>query len=133
MMRVLVISPDGSLEDYLRRELETMEFAVAGTRPGADVVETARRQRPQIAVVDRVDTRREAAALELAVLRDVQADVRIILVSPRPSPEDAWLVERGVFFYLSASPPLRLPELVRAAAHAIREEADARTRQGELP
>ena len=36
------------------------------------------------------------------------------------------------FYYLAASPPLRLPELVRAAAASILQETSAKVRQGEL-
>ena len=131
-MRVLVISPDRTLEDYLSTQLSAAEFEVLGTRPGGNVIEIARRERPQVAVIDGADARAEAAALELAVLRDVRADVRIVVVSRMPSSEDARLVEQGVFFYLAASPPVRQPEVIQAAARAIREEAEARTRQGEL-
>lgn len=131
-MRVLVISPERTLEEYLKGELASSEFEVVGTRPGWGFVETARRERVPIAIVDRADERREAASLELALLRDARPDVRVIVLSATPSPEDARLVEQGVFFYLSASPPVRLPDVIRAAARSIRDETEARTRQGEL-
>lgn len=129
-MRVFVISPDRALEEFLRRELAAADFEVIGARPGPAVVHTARGARPEIAIVDRVDARRSEAALELAILRDVRAEVRIIVVSGVPSKEDAPLLEDGVFFYMPASPPVRLPEVVRAAARSIREERQSR--QGEL-
>ncbi len=131
-MRVLVISPDCTLEEYLKRELASSEYEIVGTRPGWGVVETGRRERAPIAVIDRADERREAASLELALLRDARPDVRVIVLSAEPSTEDARLVEQGVFFYLSASPPVRLPDVIRAAARSIREETETRTRQGEL-
>ena len=132
MMRVLVISPEPGLEEFLRRELSPADFEVLGARPGTAVLQTARGKRPEIAVVHRIDTRHEVAALELAILRDIRPDVRIILVSGVPSSEDALLLETGVFYYLAASPPLRLPELVRAAAASILRETSAKVRQGEL-
>lgn len=131
-MRVLVISPDSALEEYLKRALTPAEFEVVGTRPGWAVVELSRRERAAIAVIDQADARREAASLELALLRDARPDARVIVLSAVPSPEDARLVEQGVFFYLSASPPVRLPDVIRAAARSIREETETRTRQGEL-
>jgi len=131
-MRVLVISADRTLEEFLGRELSRAEFAVFGVRPGAAVVHTSRALRPEIAVVHRGDACREATALALAVLRDVRPEVRIILVSRAPSSEDALLVEEGVFYYMPASPPLRLPDVVRAAARSICEESERQSRQGEL-
>ena len=44
----------------------------------------------------------------------------------------AEIVEAGVFYYMAASPPLRLPDVVRAAARSIREEVDRQMRQGEM-
>ncbi len=131
-MRVLVISPDQALADFLKRDLSAAEFEVLASRPGAEVVRVVRQTRPDIAVIDRLHARRDAAELEVALLRDMRREVRIILVSEVPSTEDGRLVEVGVFFYLSASPPLRLPEVVRAAADSIRQEASEKARQGEL-
>ena len=132
MMRVLVVSPDRALVDFLRRELATPEFEVLATLPGAEFVRAVRRARPDIAVIDRVHARRDVAEMEVALLRDMRREARIILVSEVPSREDGCLVEAGVFFYLSASPPLRLPELIHAAAVSIQQETHAKVRQGEL-
>lgn len=132
MMRVLVVSTDQALVDFLRRDLATPEFEVLGSLPGAEFVRAVRQAPPDIAVIDRAHARRDVAEMEVALLRDLRHEARIILVSEVPSTEDGRLVEAGVFFYLSASPPLRLPELVRAAADSIRQEASEKARQGEL-
>lgn len=132
MMRVLVVSPDQGLVHFLRRGLATPEFEVLATLPGAEFVRAVRRARPDIAVIDRVHARRDVAEVEVALLRDARPEARIILVSEVPSIEDGRLVEAGVFFYLSASPPLRLPELVHAAAVSIHQETHTKARQGEL-
>jgi DNA-binding response OmpR family regulator len=132
MMRVLVISPDRSLEQFLRRELSSAKCEILGSRPGPVLVEAARSARPEIAIIHWGDVRRQTAALEQALLRAVRPDVRIILVSSAPSPDDAELVEAGVFYYMPVSPPVRLPDVVRAAARSIREESDRQLRQREL-
>lgn len=132
MMRVLVISPDWSLELFLRREFSSAEFEILGSQPGPMVIDAARRARPEIAVIHWGDVRRQTVAIEQAILRAVRPDVRIILVSSAPSADDAELVEAGVFYYMPASPPVRLPDVVRAAARSIREESDRQLRQGEM-
>jgi len=119
-MRVLVISALPALEGLLAEELPQGEFEIFGVRPGAALVAAARAVRPEIAVIDEAGRRREAALLEIALLRDLCPDVRLIALSPSPSLEDAALVEAGLFYYLCASPPARLPDLVRAAARALR-------------
>ncbi len=131
-MRVLVISPDRSLEQFLSRELSSAEFEVVGIRPGPALIDAARAAPPEIAVIHCTDTSREMAALEQAVLRAIQPDVRTILVSCAPSPDDGELLEAGVFYYMCASPPLRLPEVVRAAARSIREDSRRQLKQGAL-
>ena len=131
-MRVLVVGTDQALVDFLRRELSAVEFQVFPTLPGAEFVRAVRQAPPDIAVIDRAHARRDVAEMEVALLRDVRREARIILVSEVPSEEDGRLVEAGVFFYLSASPPLRLPDLVRAAAASILQETGAKVRQGEL-
>ncbi len=132
MLRVLVVSPEQVLVDFLKRELSAAEFAVAPTLPGAEFVRGVRQACPDIVVIDRIHAGRDVAEMEVALLRDVRPGVRIILVSEIPSQEDARLVEAGVFFYLPASPPLRLPELIQAAAVSIRQEEHTKLRQGEL-
>jgi DNA-binding response OmpR family regulator len=132
MMRVLVISAGRDLEQFLRRELSSVEFEVLGSDPGPVVIDAARRARPEIAVIHRAGIRRQTAVLEQAILRAVRPDVRIILVSSAPSADDAELVEAGVFYYMPASPRVRLPDVVRAAARSIREECDRQARQGEM-
>lgn len=132
MLRVLVVSPERVLMDFLKRELDEAEFALVPTLPGAEFVRSLRQASPDIAVIDRIHAARDVAEMEVALLRDVRPGARIILVSEIPSREDARLVEAGVFFYLSASPPLRLPELVRAAAASIHRETHTKLRQGEL-
>ena len=131
-MRVLVVGSDQAVADFLRRELSAVDFQILPSLPGAEFVRAVRQAPPEIAVIDRAHARRDVAEMEVALLRDARREARIILVSEVPSPEDGRLVEVGVFFYLSASPPLRLPDLVRAAAASILQETSAKVQQGEL-
>lgn len=131
LTRLIVIGPERSLEEFLTRELRD-EVEVIGLRPGPAVVHVVRRMRPHIAVLDRIETRRGSVALEAAILRAARPDVKVILVSAVPSLDDADLVEAGVFYYMPVSPPVRLPEVVRAAARSVREAEQRRARQGEL-
>jgi len=119
--RVLIISPEPSVEDLLRRELPPTEFEMTRLAPGAGLVSAVRLLRPDVAVIDRVHERKDAVLMEVALLRDARPDVRIIALSPGTSLEDASLVELGLFYLLQASPPVRLPELVRAAARSLRQ------------
>lgn len=130
-MRVLVISPDQDLGELLLQELAPTEFQVLARRPGPGVIEVARGARPEIAVIHCDDARREVAVLEHAILRASRPEVRTIVVSSASSPDDGNLVEAGIFYYMSASPPVRLPDVIRAAARSIRKELDRQRRAGE--
>jgi len=126
-MRVLVISPGTALEEALTAALPPREFRVVGIRPGGGVVAAARALRPDVAVIDEAGSRREAALFEIAFLRDVCPEVRVIAVSAAPSVEDGALVEAGLYYYCAGAPE-RVPELVRAAARAAVSVRSGRAR-----
>lgn len=120
--RVLVISPEASLGSVLSSQLPAGDFEVVRQTPGGGLVEAIRRVRPHIAVIDDVQARPVAVAMEVALLRDVRPEVRVIAVSAEAGSEreEASLIELGLFFYLRAAPPVRLPDLVLAAARSLR-------------
>ncbi|MGD8897153.1 MAG: hypothetical protein PVJ73_14050 [Acidobacteriota bacterium] len=135
-LRVLVISPAASLEALLGRRLPPGDFEVVRQAPGGGLMEAIRRVRPHIAVIDDVHARPFAVAMEVALLRDTRPEVRVIAVSTATGSEreDAGLVELGLFFYLRAVAPVRLPDLVLAAARSLRSRrplaAARRNREG---
>ena len=69
----------------------------------------------QIAVIDRIHERPDAAQMEIAILKEAYPDVRIIALSEQPSARDACLVEQGVFYYLTMGVG---PELIRRGSLA---------------
>lgn len=121
--RVLVNTPDVDMASALEVALDGTEFALAFSRPGARFVQDARRVCPQIALIDRVHERQTAAQMEIALLKQCQSDVRIVLLSQEPSPADAVLVEQGVFFYLSVPSLPHVIAVIRAAAASLQREA----------
>jgi hypothetical protein len=127
-LRVLVISPETAVETLLRRHLSSADFEVLRLAPGGALVAGVRRVRPDIAVIDRADSRRAAVPMEVALLRDARPEVRVIAVSAGAGTgvEDGTLVELGLFFLLQASPPLRLPDLVLAAAQSLGDQGRRR-------
>jgi hypothetical protein len=132
VFRVLVISPKVSLEALLSRRLPPDHFEMVRLEPGGGVVAAIRRVRPHIAAIDEVHARPVAVAMEVALLRDVRPEVRVIAVSAEAgnTREEASLVELGLFFNLRAAPPLRLPDLVVAAARSLRgRRPEAATRR----
>ncbi|MBI4600852.1 MAG: hypothetical protein HY721_02720 [Planctomycetes bacterium] len=124
-MRVLVDSPDASIGELLRERLPGSDFHVVSTQPGPAFLRTARCVLPDIAVVDRVHERAEAALLEIAVLKDARPGVRIIALSEESSPKDARVVEQGIFYYMTLPTGRELVQVIRAAARAIASEAKA--------
>jgi DNA-binding NtrC family response regulator len=135
-LRVLVISPEASVEALLGCQLPPGDFEVVRQAPGGGLVEAIRRVRPHIAVIDEVHARPIAVAMEVALLRDARPEVRVIAVSTATGSEreDARLIELGLFFYLRAATPVRLPDLVLAAARSLRSRrssaAARRDREG---
>ena len=130
--RVLVISPEAAVEEMLRRQLPPAQFEVVRLAPGGGLVLGVRRLRPDIAVIDQVHVRRAAVPMEVALLRDARPEVRVIAVSAGngTAAEDALLVELGLFFFLQASPPVRLPDLVLAAGRSLQHRQPERRAGG---
>ena len=125
-LRVLVNSPDDVLVGLLKSELSSPQLLVAYTEPGASFMQAARSLRPQIALIDRIHERAAAAQMEIAVLKDLRGDVRVIVLSEDPSAADASVVEQGVFYYMASPSPAKIVAVVQAAVGSIRRVPAAR-------
>ncbi len=98
--RLLASSDEAALGDFLIAQLPTTQFSVSPVRPGAAFVEAVRRERPHIAVLDLSAGRTDAVLMEIATLKQMCPESRIIVISEQSSTEDAMVIEAGVFFYL---------------------------------
>lgn len=116
--RVVVVSPSRALGAALVRRLSAARFEVIDVEPGPDVVKAMCRGRPGIAVIDRIDERREAAQLEIAVLKEIWPGVEIIALSSNSSEADASIVEQGVFFYSATASVDEVVRVIHAAEQA---------------
>jgi ActR/RegA family two-component response regulator len=121
--RILVISPGTRIGEILAGA--PSDFEVIAIRPGPDVVEVARREQPQIAVIDGIHERAEVALLEIALLKDLQPDVQIIVLSERSSVRDARIVEQGIFYYMTAPPGQELIRVIDAATRLLARKKGA--------
>ena len=127
MARVVVISPSRTLGTALVRRLASARFEVIDVEPGPDVVKAICRDRPGIAVIDRIDERPEAAQLEIAVLKELWPGVEIIALSASSSEADASIVEQGVFYYTAAAPVDEVIRVIHAAERAAISRWEERT------
>ena len=117
--KVLVSSSSWSIQEFVKNQLPQSEFTVVAVQPGPVFLETVRREHPQIAVIDCVPLRLEAAQMEIAFLKDTQPDVRIIALSEESSAEDAKIVEQGLFYYMSSIAGMELIQIIEAAARSL--------------
>ena len=121
--RILVISPGPRIGEILTEA--PSDFEVIDIRPGPDVVEVARREQPQIAVIDGIHERADVALMEIALLKDLQPDVQIIVLSERSSVRDARIVEQGIFYYMTAPPGQELIRVIEAAIRLVARKKGA--------
>ncbi|HSE42433.1 MAG TPA: hypothetical protein VLH08_16830 [Acidobacteriota bacterium] len=126
LFKVLVCSPSGGIQNFVEYQLPASEFSVVAVQPGPEFVEIARREHPDIAVIDCVPHRLDAAQMEIAFLKDIRPDVRIIALSEESSVEDAKIVEQGIFYYMTAPPGRELIQVIVAAARFISERTKGR-------
>ncbi len=114
---MLVISPTGELRRSLAALLNG-SCDVTDARPGADVLRVLQRERPGVVIVDRIDERPEAAQLEIALVKELCPEARVIALSRNSSDADAFVVEQGIFCYVAAPCEGELVRLIQAATRA---------------
>lgn len=119
MLRVMVVSTQKEVGDFLKGNLSPTRFTVSTVSPGAGFVQAARREHPDIAVLDSVDTRSGAAQLEIELLKEIRPQVRIIALTQKSSPGDADIVEQGVFYYMISIVGVELIQIIEAAARSL--------------
>jgi len=120
-MCVLVVSPNENIASIIRGILPADQFRLVVVRPGLEFMEAVRREQPEIAVIHWVHERIDAVQMEIAVLKEVRAEVRIIALSEQSSDCDGSFLEQGVFYYMTTPPG---PELARVIAAARLEISD---------
>jgi hypothetical protein len=76
-------------------------------------------------VIDRIHERPDAAQMEIAFLKELRPEVRIIALSQAPSASDGWVAEQGVFYYMTVTEGGELARIIEAAARQAMK-ADAR-------
>lgn len=116
---VAIISPSADLGVALSRSLSAGRFELTDIRPGPAVLRDLRRCRPEIAIVDRIDERPEAAQLEIALIKEICPETPIIALSRDSSESDASVVEQGLFYYMAAPSNGDLIRVIDAAQHSI--------------
>lgn len=114
--KVLVVSPTETLHAALARDLPPALYSIWDARPGPNVLRAVLSVRPDVAVVDRIDARPEAAQLEIALLKSFCPDARIIALSGHSSGTDATVVEQGLFYYMAAPSDGELVRVLESAA-----------------
>ena len=116
LLKLLVISADEETGAWLAERLSPLDFAVTNVAPGPKLLEAARKTKPHLAVLDKIDSRPKTAPLEVAILKDQSPGVQIIALSEYSSEFDAGVVEQGIFFYLAGCSREELLRVIAAAA-----------------
>lgn len=118
-IRILVSSSNDDVSEFLNQTLSRARFEVCAVEPGNGFTEMVERVRPAIALIDVIDERPDAARSEVEILREICPKARIVALSRSSSPQDAGVVERGVFYYLANDWRGRLSEVIEVAAIAF--------------
>lgn len=118
MVCVLIDSPDPCVEQRLRHRLSGRRFRVVDAPRCANFIELVRRERPTIAIIDRINERQDEALLKIAIVKDNCPETRIVVISSSTSMADAAIVEQGVFYYATNPTENELLRIIEAAANA---------------
>jgi DNA-binding NarL/FixJ family response regulator len=117
-LRIVIADDHALTRTLLREELEAAGFVVCGeAATGADALEVALRERPDLCVLDVVMPGRNGfdAAREI---KQALPETKIVLITAAPDEEGVVAAaQAGADGYLGKDfDPLRLPEIVRAIA-----------------
>ena len=119
MTRILIHSTDTQIQEVLQQELDPQDFEVSSVGPNPSFVQMFRQLWPHIVILDRVDEHQDVAQLEIAMIKDVNPDARIIVISKQSSQKDASLIEQGIFYYLTNSDHRELVRVIQAAVKSM--------------
>lgn len=123
MIIILVDSPDPNTVEFLRKRLSDDRFNIIIANEGQLFGEFAHQEQPQIAIIDRIHERQEIAQQQIAALKKMCPGVRIIAISEESSPDDASIVEQGLFYYLTLPVGEDLIRVIEAGATGLRSRS----------
>lgn len=124
MIRVLLDSISSETLEWLQRGLHADAFELNMVSLTENFTEAVREIRPHIAVLDRIHERQGETKQRIEILKCVRADVRIIAISEDSSIDDASVIERGVFYYMTSKDATELKRIIEAAATALARTDD---------
>jgi DNA-binding NarL/FixJ family response regulator len=116
-LRILIADDHSRIRDALREDLERGGLEIcAEAETGAEAIAAARRERPQVCLLD-VQMPGDGIAAARAIRQALPA-TKVILITAIPDEEGALAAARaGAHGYLAKDVnPRRLPEIVRAVA-----------------
>ena len=122
-VKVLVRTRQATLIRALQKELDSGEFEVLAGSLDTSAVDQVLDHYPDILVVEpspRVSERTDA----ISIARKVCPHLKVILVARRSLPDDAKIVEQGLFYYTVRPAVGEIVQIVHAAARAIRRETE---------
>ena len=114
----MVKSLDKELEALLNKSLDSKRYEIICDRSKFSTVKHVIDSVPDILLLE-LDPKEQTPELVISVLRDVRPNLKIIALAPVSSPNDAKVIEQGIFYYRAKPVGEELVEAVRAAAKAI--------------
>lgn len=117
-LRILVSSPDPEIGIFLKARLSPSRYKVITCQAGANFVEIAQQERPEIVVLEWDGAPVETVLMEIALLKSIRPEVRLIALSRESSMEDIQIVEHGVFYYLTREWRPVIVDIIQAAVQS---------------
>ena len=115
--RILVSSADPALARFVGEALPGGGFEVLPGCLPKDLVEVVLDQSPDLLLFE-ADRKHGSPAETLRIVRKVRPELRIVALSSESCPEDADLVEVGLFYYATRPVGSDLIQVIQAAARS---------------
>ena len=113
-VRIAIQSRDETVPRFLQRNLSARQFRLCVAETFEKTVAALEKEGADILIFD-PEVEGDSAALAVEVLKKIQPDLKIILLSGHPSPSDAAVIEKGIFYYMPKPVGPPLVEIILAA------------------
>ena len=120
-LKVLVRTTRAELTKFLEQRLAPGEYQIVAGSLDAPIMDQVLEQFPDILLFE-LAASESPENIVLHKIRKVHPYLKVIFLSQHSTPEDARIVEQGLFYYTAMADVEEILEVIQAAARAIQKE-----------
>ncbi len=129
--KVVVWAEDFNIEKSIKEELPSNEFEIVLPKTINDTFEYISEKLPHILIFE-YSNNRVTYEVTVSLFKKLNPDMKIIVISQKPSISDVKILEQGIFYYMSKFDIATLIEIIYAARLSLlKSKASSPVRKAE--